>query len=201
MNKTPQLLVFSSFLCLLFVLSSCSGKNRTLAVQPQQAVNDYCKGPSETCKNSEFTLPVLPLVEQEVSEEVSYIFFSDHMDRMSGAFLKDLNRDRIRLNRVRALYENGDLKDWEDKYKAAFIFIHAGGPFANLDVHNFYIATKLFEEVSREADDPLVAKESAAMAEQALNKYVNASILQAKNSRSDDEMNPLPLLRISLNEG
>ncbi len=152
------------------------------------------------CEGPDYLLPPLPLVSEEpVSEEISYIFFTDHLDRLSGAFLRDTSRDELRLKRVRKLYEEGALENWEDKYKAAFIFIHAGGPFARIDTRNFFIASRLFHEVSHESSDPLVAAESAEMAERALNKYVNASILLHGQEEEFAEDPYLPLVRIELN--
>jgi hypothetical protein len=154
----------------------------------------------QMCKGPDYLLPPLPLVKEAVSEEISYLFFTDHLDRLSGTFLRDTSRDILRLERVRKLYEEGALENWEDKYKAAFIFIHAGGPFARIDTRNFFIASRLFHEVSHESSDPLVAAESAEMAERALNKYVNASILLHRQEDEFPEDPYLPLVKIELNK-
>ena len=154
----------------------------------------------QRCEGPDYLLPPLPpVIKEPVSEELSYIFFTDHLDRLSGAFLRDTSRDELRLERVRKLYEDGAIENWEDKYKAAFIFIHAGGPFARIDTRNFFIASRLFHEVSHESSDPLVAAESAEMAERALNKYVNASILLHRQEEEFAEDPYLPLVRIELN--
>lgn len=202
MKKEPRPKLIWLAFALLVTLASCgqqkAQETKTVQVIKQKQVPE-CR---QTCKGPDHLLPPLPLLrDQAVSQEISYIFFTDHLDRLSGAFLRDTTRDELRLQRVRKLYEEGSLKSWEDKYKAAYIFIHAGGPFARIDTRNFFIAGKLFHEVSHESNDPMVAAESAEMAERALNKYVNASILLNRQKDEFAEDSYLPLVKIELNNG
>gem|GEM_PF-2959877 len=187
---------------LLATTAGCTQREAPAIAVKQVAMQHQAPECRKMCKGPDHLLPPLPPVkEQAVSQEVSYLFFTDHLDRLSGAFLRDTTRDELRLQRVRKLYEEGALKNWEDKYKAAYIFIHAGGPFARIDTRNFFIASRLFHEVSHESSDPIVAAESAEMAERALNKYVNASILLHRQDDKFPEDAYLPLVKIELSKG
>jgi len=54
-------------------------------------------------------LPPIPGQLVDVSEELKYIHDTDQSDRFSGTWLIDPGRDRIRLKRVKALYQAGQI--------------------------------------------------------------------------------------------
>jgi hypothetical protein len=73
------------------------------------------------------TKPIPPIPTQAVSvgEELKYIYDTDQSDRFTGIWLMDLERDRIRLERVKALYRAGQITAPVDQYHAAWVYQHA----------------------------------------------------------------------------
>lgn len=108
--------------------------------------------------------------------QLRHMFVTDYEDRLTGTFLINPERDSLRLSRTTDLLQSGMVRSWEDKYHAAFIFIHAGGPFQNKEeAINYKIAWQLFAEVSQKATDNSIRLESAFYANRARDKYVEAS--------------------------
>jgi hypothetical protein len=70
-------------------------------------------------------VPPIPTQAVNVGEELKYIYDTDQSDRLTGIWLVDLERDRIRLERVKALNRNGQIKQPLDQYRAAIVYQHA----------------------------------------------------------------------------
>jgi hypothetical protein len=70
--------------------------------------------------------PVPPIPEQAMStsDELKYIHDTDQSDRFTGYWLIDQERDRIRLQRVKALYRAGRITEPMDQYHAALVYQH-----------------------------------------------------------------------------
>jgi hypothetical protein len=70
--------------------------------------------------------PVPPIPEQAMStsDEIKYILDTDQADRLTGYWMVHLERDRIRLQRVKALYRAGRLTDPMDQYNAVLVYQH-----------------------------------------------------------------------------
>lgn len=155
----------------------------------------------EPVNEIDLTLPALPRDDSAtISEELEHIFYTDQVDRMTGTFIKDTSRDSARLARVQYLYANGLINHWEDKYKAAFVFIHSGGPFAAANSDNFLIASELFADVSKQTQDPMIAEESKRLAETALNRYVNTKIFETMIHDPSLGKNGIPLINIEIDQ-
>jgi len=69
--------------------------------------------------------PALPSLPMNVSDELSYIYGTDQSDRLTAYMFIDPARDRIRLQRVKALYRAGQITRPMDQLHAAFVFQHA----------------------------------------------------------------------------
>ena len=71
--------------------------------------------------------PVTPLPAQPMStsDEIKYIHDTDQSDRASMYIVMDQGRDRIRLERVKALYRAGKITKAMDQYNAAMVYQHA----------------------------------------------------------------------------
>ena len=70
--------------------------------------------------------PVPPIPEQPMStsDELNYIRDTDQADRGTGYWMIDPKRDRIRLQRVKALYRAGRITEPTDQYAAAWVYQH-----------------------------------------------------------------------------
>jgi hypothetical protein len=70
--------------------------------------------------------PVPPIPEQAMStsDELKYIYDVDQADRGTGYWMIDPKRDRIRLERVKALYRAGQITKPTDQYAAALVYQH-----------------------------------------------------------------------------
>jgi hypothetical protein len=155
----------------------------------------------EPVKEVDLNLPALPKSDSTtVSEELDHIFYTDQVDRLNGTFIKDTSRDSARLARVQFLYSNGLIQHWEDKYKAAFVFIHSGGPFAAIDSDNYLIASQLFADVSKDAKDPQIVEESKKLAEAALNRYVHTKIFETMIHDPSLGKNGIPIINIEIEQ-
>lgn len=78
--------------------------------------------------------PPLPEQKLDINAELKYIYLSDQKDReflfdssKKYSSLMDVN-DSIRLTRVIEIDKGGLLQSQTDKYFAAFIYHHKGGP-------------------------------------------------------------------------
>jgi len=71
--------------------------------------------------------PVPPIPEQAMSigDELKYIHDTDQSDRFTMYMVIDPERDRIRLQRVKALYRAGQITEPMDQYLAAMVYQHA----------------------------------------------------------------------------
>jgi hypothetical protein len=69
-------------------------------------------------------VPAIPEKAMSTSDEIKYIYDTDQADRFTGYWLIDPGRDRIRLQRVKALYRVGQITEPTDQYAAAFVFQH-----------------------------------------------------------------------------
>ena len=58
------------------------------------------------------------------SDELKYIHDTDQSDRFTGYWMIDPERDRIRLQRVKALYRAGQITEPMDQYNAALVYQH-----------------------------------------------------------------------------
>jgi hypothetical protein len=128
-----------------------------------------------------------------VSEQLEYILKTDHLDRLKGYIFQDFRRDSIRLETVKKLNENNLIKTWEDKYNAAFIFIHTGGPLYRDDTECYVTASRLFYEVSKESADKAIRLESKELALTAFNKYLNAKLNEEISKADDPILKDLPI--------
>lgn len=70
-------------------------------------------------------VPPIPQHAMSTSDELKYIYDTDQSDRFSGLWLTNLGRDRIRLQRVKALYHTGQITNPLDEYRAAMVYQHA----------------------------------------------------------------------------
>ena len=154
----------------IFVFQSCYKKESTAEVVSAQAIAQQVDDEVEKPVR-----PPLPDSNLTSSEELKYIFETDQQDRISGLFLIDIERDALRLKRVTELYDQDEILTIEDKFHAAFIFTHAGGPLADVDPENYLIAFLLFNEVSKQSMDPAMAQEAAVFAKNAGMKYFYAT--------------------------
>jgi hypothetical protein len=70
--------------------------------------------------------PVPPIPEQAMStsDEIKYIHDTDQSDRFTMYMVIDPERDRIRLQRVKALYRAGQITEPTDQYAAALVYQH-----------------------------------------------------------------------------
>jgi len=70
--------------------------------------------------------PVPPIPEQAMStsDELKYILDTDQADRLTGYWMLHLERDRIRLQRVKALYRAGKITEPMDQYNAVLVYQH-----------------------------------------------------------------------------
>jgi hypothetical protein len=70
--------------------------------------------------------PTPPIPEQVMStgDELKYIHDTDQADRGTGYWMIDPERDRIRLQRVKALYRAGQITEPLDQYHAALVYQH-----------------------------------------------------------------------------
>lgn len=59
-----------------------------------------------------------------IGDEIRYIHDTDQSDRATGYWLIDTARDRIRLQRVKALYRAGQITAPMDQYRAALVYQH-----------------------------------------------------------------------------
>jgi hypothetical protein len=69
-------------------------------------------------------VPAIPEKAMSTSDEIKYIYDTDQADRFTGYWLIDPGRDRIRLQRVKALYRAGQITEPTDQYAAALVFQH-----------------------------------------------------------------------------
>jgi hypothetical protein len=148
-------------------------------------------------ENESFDLGMLPPIpdphDGTVSEQLEYILKTDHQDRLKGYVFQDFRRDSIRLETVKKWYQNDQIKTWEDKYNAAFIFIHAGGPLYRQNTECYETASRLFLEVSKESADKAIQLESKALALTAFNKYLNAKLNEEISKADDPILKDLPV--------
>ena len=70
-------------------------------------------------------LPPIPEQAMSASDELKYIHDTDQTDRGTGYWLLDPGRDRIRLQRVKALYRAGQITAPMDQFHAAWVYQHA----------------------------------------------------------------------------
>jgi hypothetical protein len=68
--------------------------------------------------------PPIPEQAMSTSDELKYIYDTDQADRGTGYWMIDPGRDRIRLQRVKALYRAGQITEPADQYAAALIYQH-----------------------------------------------------------------------------
>lgn len=68
--------------------------------------------------------PPLPSQALSVSDELKYIYDTDQADRFTMYLAIDPGRDRIRLQRVKALYRAGQITEPTDQYNAAMVYQH-----------------------------------------------------------------------------
>ena len=96
------------------------------------------------------------------SRELAFIYKTDQKDR-KRVMLKLLtnyeramndpkvitvsNRDSLRLSRVLALYSKGLVASDEDKFYAASVYDHGGGPKMHPDSTYFHVAYNLFKQL------------------------------------------------------
>ena len=128
-----------------------------------------------------------------VSEQLKYIFTTDQEDRIDGTFIKEKDRDSLRLKHVQKLYSNNLIHSVEDMYHAAFIFTHAGGPFIDNDPNNFLIAHQLFKKVSQNSCDYNLVKDASVYAKTAFAKYLTAAINNKEEVVLEVKEDPIPL--------
>jgi len=69
--------------------------------------------------------PPIPTEPMSVADEIKYIRDMDQSDRMTGMMWIDAARDRVRLERVKALYRSGRITQPLDQYRAALVYQHA----------------------------------------------------------------------------
>jgi hypothetical protein len=69
-------------------------------------------------------VPAIPEQAMSTSDEIKYIYDTDQADRFTGYWLVDLGRDRLRLQRVKALYRAGKITEPVDQYDAALVYQH-----------------------------------------------------------------------------
>lgn len=108
-----------------------------------------------------------------LSDKLEYILETDHEDRMDGTIFADISRDSLRLTQVITWYNTGLICDWQDKYHAAFIFLHQGGPLMAENDQYLKIAYELFADVVRETTNPEIREEAKALSANALESYLH----------------------------
>ena len=71
--------------------------------------------------------PAPPIPERVLStnDELKYIYDSDLEDRFTGNWMIQLDRDRIRLQRIKAIYRAGQITEPLNQYQAAIVYQHA----------------------------------------------------------------------------
>lgn len=69
-------------------------------------------------------VPPIPQQAMSTSDELKYIYDTDQSDRFTGIWVMKPERDRIRLQRVKALYRTGQITEPQDKYNAAMVYQH-----------------------------------------------------------------------------
>ena len=69
-------------------------------------------------------VPPIPEHAMSISDELKYIHDTDQADRGTGYWMIDPERDRIRLQRVKALYRAGQINEPTDQYAAALVYQH-----------------------------------------------------------------------------
>ncbi len=69
-------------------------------------------------------VPAIPEQALSTSDELKYIHDTDQADRGTGYWMIDPKRDRIRLQRVKALYRAGKITEPTDQYAAALVYQH-----------------------------------------------------------------------------
>lgn len=168
-----RLLTITCSLVLGILIIACSGKTRHAETLTQYE----CSSKSLECvksKSGVMARPALPdSTVKNLSEKLEYILDTDHEDRMNGTVIFDMSRDSLRLSQVMEWYEAGLIKNWNDKYRAAFIFIHKGGPLMGEDQKYLRIAHELFSEVAGETTDPAIREESINLSASALEAYLS----------------------------
>jgi hypothetical protein len=70
-------------------------------------------------------VPPIPQQAMSLSDELRYIHDTDQSDRFTMYMVIDPERDRIRLQRVKALYRAGQITEPMDQYRAAMVYQHA----------------------------------------------------------------------------
>ncbi len=70
-------------------------------------------------------VPPVPQRAMSTSDELKYIYGTDQSDRFTGLWVMNLDRDRIRLQRVKTLYRAGHITEPLDEYNAAMVYQHA----------------------------------------------------------------------------
>lgn len=84
--------------------------------------------------------PPIPQKAMSASGELQYIHDTDQADRFTMYMLIDPERDRIRLDRVKALYRAGKIAEPLDQYNAGMVYQH--GSCAD----DYYVAYELFQK-------------------------------------------------------
>lgn len=70
-------------------------------------------------------VPALPPQPMSITGELKYIYDTDQADRLTMYMAIDPDRDRIRLQRVKALYRAGQITEPMDQFHAAMVYQHA----------------------------------------------------------------------------
>ena len=166
----------------IFTMQSCMDRETSAEALPSPS----SKSEEQHIEENQVP-PPLPLDSNLTSsQELKYIFETDQSDRINGIFLQDISRDSLRLARVEQLYLDKKIITTEDKYHAAFIFIHAGGPLTESNPQHYYIAFSLFKEVSETATDPDIAREAVIYSQNAITRYFYAVKTNKERSEVSD---------------
>lgn len=124
--------------------------------------------------------PPLPARAMSVADELQYIHDTDQSDRFTGLFVFDLGRDRIRLQRVKALYRAGQVTNPRDQYNAAMVFQHASC------ADDYQIAYQL----ASAAEAHGISTGHPPLSHQAYDRWQMAL---GKNQTYGTQLNPIPL--------
>jgi len=102
--------------------------------------------PAELVQPAEIVMATLPadiepLSEAEVSDELARLFTEDQADRMADPIDKEtiVPRDRVRLARVKQLYQGQKLQTGPDYFHAAMVLQHAHDTDDYLLAHEFCV--------------------------------------------------------------
>lgn len=132
-------------------------------------------------------MPPIPNDSIDVSRELKYIYKTDQKDRrqnllrfiftpeekkmQNNKLIAVSDRDSIRLTRVIDLYDKNLIKTYEDKFNAAFIYLHGGGIKLTKDSLYMRISYSLFKDTYENSDIKKLKRRAEPLMNQAYYRW------------------------------